>query len=397
MWLRRFLLILIIFLACYEGLSSNPLESDFQINFNIAKRHLSQKEVLKALPYLQYLLENNPNNSNLKYLIGLCYVEAEITNPEALALLEEVSSNPVIDYNPNLIKEERVPVYALYYLSVAYAQNKRCEEAKKVREEFIKVYPYQDQYYNKESLKWIQRCEKMLDKPILQELPKFPDFKPYVSGQDFKGRVVLKPKVNNEIKTGGATKNVENILTKRIEYSAKSPIYGVQLGAFHEVIPVSRFEQLKNVDAFVDRQGLIRYVIGKFSIHSQAMSLLDVVKAKGYEDAFVVNINDNRKFEDEVVSVDNMNINAKIHFRVQIGAFREKIPLHTATIYFKIEGIKVHNDDAFTYLSVGKFDDYERAKSYEKELKKRGIEDAFVIAIANGKKISLEKTKNSKK
>ena len=44
--------------------------------------------MLKALPYLHYLRNNYPSNSNLKYLVGVCYAEAEIVNPKSIDLLK---------------------------------------------------------------------------------------------------------------------------------------------------------------------------------------------------------------------------------------------------------------------------------------------------------------------
>ena len=76
----------------YAGGLEKKQESDFQKNFNIAKRHLSNREISDALPYLLYLNQKNPKNANLKYLIGLCYVELEIINPKTIELLTEASN-----------------------------------------------------------------------------------------------------------------------------------------------------------------------------------------------------------------------------------------------------------------------------------------------------------------
>ena len=375
----------------YAGGLEKKQESDFQKNFNIAKRHLSNREISDALPYLLYLNQKNPKNANLKYLIGFCYVELEIINPKTIELLTEASNKMSLEYNPNTIEEQRVPIYVYYYLSIAYAQNKECELAEKNRDIFMDIYPYDDLYYPDESMRWIKNCGSMNAQPEQMPLPNFPDFKPFVSPKKVKP-LATKPEGSVQ-KTKLVTqepKTTQEIKTQRLEYSTQSPLYGVQLGAFKEAVPVSRFSELKNVDAFMDKSGWIRYVVGHFSIYSQAEKLQKIIQEKGYTDAFVVNVNQEKKFGDEVVSVNNVNIKAnaigKVEYRIQIGAFNEQIPTESAELYFKIEGIEEHREQEVTYLTVGKFKTYAEAKAYSQGIIDVGLIDAFVIAISGEKK-----------
>ena len=63
-------------------------------------------------------------------------------------------------------------------------------------------------------------------------------------------------------------------------------------------------------------------------------------------------------------------------------------------MYFQVDGIKEFQDEELTCLTVGEYATYEEAKSYQMELKSKGIRDAFVIAIHNNKKISLQKARD---
>ena len=385
----------------YAGGLEKKQESDFQKNFNIAKRHLSNREISDALPYLLYLNQKNPKNANLKYLIGLCYAELEIINPKTIELLTEASNKMSLEYNPNTIEEQREPIYVYYYLSIAYAQNKECELAEKNRDIFMDIYPYDDSYYPDESMRWIKNCRAMNAQPEQTPLPNFPDFKPFVSPKKVKP-LATKPEGSVQ-KTKLVTqepKSTQDIKTQRLEYSTQSPLYGVQLGAFKEAVPVSRFSELKNVDGFMDKSGWIRYVVGHFSIYSQAEKLQKIIQEKGYTDAFVVNVNQENKFGEEVVSVNNVNIKAnaigKVEYRIQIGAFNEQIPTESAELYFKIEGIEEHREQEVTYLTVGKFKTYAEAKAYSQGIIDVGIVDAFVIAISGRKKIPLQQLNEKK-
>jgi len=381
-------------LLCFCFLGHTKLEqSDFQKNFNIAKQHLSQRRINKALPYLLYLQESYPKNANLKYLVGLCYAETEVVNPETLKLLTEASLKTSLDYDPNSIEEKRVPIYVYYYLSIAYAQNGNCVEAEKARDKFLEIYPHDDAYYIEESKRWLKICSGMKEKPTIDTLPSFPEFEPYTTPQP--EEVISPPKKLDSIPIESEESQSDKILTKRIEYTTDRPLYGVQLGAFKEAIPVSRFKSIKNIDAFMDKDGLIRYVVGHFSFQSQAESLLKYIREQGFDDAFVVNVNNEKKYADEVVSVNDVNIKATpqgtASYKVQVGAFTDELTDATAQMYFKLEGLEEFRENEMTYLVVGDFKAYNEAKAYLQGIKAAGINDAFVIAISKGKKISLKK------
>src|SRR5690606_37577166 len=107
------------------------------------------------------------------------------------------------------------------------------------------------------------------------------------------------------------------LLTEKIKYTTRTPLYGVQIGSASEIIPINRFGDLKNIDAFVDKEGTIRYVVGHFSYRRQAEGLLEVLREKGFSDAFVVNVNDERKYSNAVVSFNNSNIRSNVVGKVE--------------------------------------------------------------------------------
>lgn len=412
-------LLLIIQLIGLQSFCQEKNTNDFQENFNIAKQHLSYKRINKALPYLLYLNEEYPKNANLKYLLGLCYTELEIVNPRSVELLEEAKRKVSIDYDPNTLSEERTPIYTYYYLCLAYVQNGKCHEAKEAYDDFENIYPYQDEYYLNFAKNKLANCKEKQPSEI-EPLPTFPNFKPFTSEKKSiakkqaedkekptskQSTVALEEKVNQKPDTLNKETELGSIyqwsdmtptkvVSREVEYSTKTPLYGVQLGAFKEIIPVNRFKNIKNVNAFMDKEGLMRYVVGHFSFESQARSLLEVIKSKGYKDAFVVNVNNEKKFSETVISIDDFNIRSSIQdeveFKVQLGAFKDEIPEELAKIYFKIEGISEHKDGLLTYITVGSFSTYEEAKAYQEGIQATGIEDAFVIAVHRGKKVPLQ-------
>jgi hypothetical protein len=172
------------------------------------------------------------------------------------------------------------------------------------------------------------------------------------------------------------------------------PLWGVQVGAFKELVPIrEEFNDLKNVEAFIDSTGTVRYVVGRFIHKNQALKLRDAIAQKGYPDAFVVNVNRPKTFSEEIIIVDNISFKAhiqgKVVFRVQVGAFRDSIPNHLVNLYLQLEGIESYQDKDLTLMLVGNFDTYEEAKAKKAEIQELGISDAFIVAFNKGHKIPL--------
>lgn len=92
-----------------------------------------------------------------------------------------------------------------------------------------------------------------------------------------------------------------------------------------------------------------------------------------------------------------MPIEDGVVFKVQIGAFREEVPLEIANKFLKIakKGIKNYKDDnGLTIYSVGSYKSYDEALTIKNEvIAEADIKDAFIVAYNNGKKISVEEAK----
>ena len=204
--------------------------------------------------------------------------------------------------------------------------------------------------------------------------------------------------MEEEVELDSAALAERGFFFKNQEYSTKAPLYGVQIGANINPSPISNYGKVKNVDVFIDTKGIIRYVIGHFSIKSQAESLLKSLIDQGYEDAFVVNVNNERKYQKELISFNNVNlrggINGRVDFFVQLGAFKKNIPDSILTLYHTIEDLKELKYDNHTLLLVGPFEDYNTSIEKKNELKKIGVNSPYVVAFNNRKKVPLQEAIN---
>ena len=143
--------------------------------------------------------------------------------------------------------------------------------------------------------------------------------------------------------------------------------------------------------------GKVRYVVGSFALKQQAETLLKVLKESGYKDAFIVDVNKERRYHDRIITVNNISIRpsilGRVHYRLQIGAFRDSIPMDMARKYVKIDGIVENDEGDLTLLSVGHFDTYEEASTFKSTLEEVEIYDSFVVAYNYDRKISIKQAK----
>lgn len=86
-------------------------------------------------------------------------------------------------------------------------------------------------------------------------------------------------------------------------------------------------------------------------------------------------------------------VDTSVVFKVQIGAFKNEMPVEIAALYLKIaqKGITHYlTSEGITIYSVGALSNYLEATKLKDEVVQQGLKDAFVVAYKNGEKINLE-------
>ncbi len=387
--MRLFLFFTLIFASPSFVLlqAQNETNEDFKAKFDLARNLLLDGKTQKALPFLEELIQDYPNNSNVNYLLGVCYTESEEVNDLSIYYLEKAKKDVTLDYLPNSFLEKKAPIFLYYFLVVAYSQNRLCRKAEDAFYQFHSLYGVQkNDYYVADAKNWLRKCEipeeiknsHMDGKPAFQS-----DYRPV-------------PQPENEM----SDKKTYN--TKKVEYSTSNSIYGVQVGAYNRVLPVYKFKNLKNIEAFMDNDGMIRYVIGHFTSKAQTEALLKVIKEAGYTDAFIVDVNKERKFTDELIIFNEKSIFKEeqviesMDYRIQIGAFRDSIPNELAAKYLLVDDISELPQDDLVILTSGKFTTYQDATVYKDQIIQMGIPGAFVIALKNGKKVPISRAMTGK-
>lgn len=87
-----------------------------------------------------------PNNANLDYRIGLCYLNIMGSKYKAIEHLERAAQNVSQRYSDNSIRETKAPVDAIFYLGNAYFSDNQLDNAQKTYERFRSQIKHERKY-----------------------------------------------------------------------------------------------------------------------------------------------------------------------------------------------------------------------------------------------------------
>ncbi len=230
--------------------------------------------------------------------------------------------------------------------------------------------------------------------------------------------------------------------------------YTVQIGVFSQQVAASKLYAVKPVYTEPAPNGNLRYNTGVYNNVPRALEAKEMLNDVGMKDAFVtayyngkritmaeakqyelqgiaafsntstVNqlpiftaskqktvtaphpINHNTNEPIDTASRKKLNtlaahnnavvIDSGIVFKLQIGAFKEEVPLEIANKFLKIagKGIKYYKDDnGLTIYTVGSFKTYEEASQSKAEVAAADLTDTFITAYRSGKKIPVDEAK----
>jgi hypothetical protein len=129
--MKRILLLLVFAVVTSSVFSAAPPKRFvFAAKFLEANQMLEERLWIQSINAWIDLLVENPNNANLNYKIGYCYLQTANSKLEALQYLEAACdkrfSKSYDQYDP---LEKRAPVQALFYLGRAQALNLKIDDA----------------------------------------------------------------------------------------------------------------------------------------------------------------------------------------------------------------------------------------------------------------------------
>jgi len=134
-------------------------QESFKELFNDAEYYFFLKDYKEALPLYNKLYSLDSSNSNIKYKIGLCYLNIPGLKEKAIPYLEKASQNISKRYREGYYREKNAPLDVLFYLGQAYEVNFQFDKALDAYQKFKEKIEVRDifslDYVNQQ----IRACE----------------------------------------------------------------------------------------------------------------------------------------------------------------------------------------------------------------------------------------------
>ena len=192
-----------------------------------------------------------------------------------------------------------------------------------------------------------------------------------------------------------------------------APTFRVQIGAFNRKIQKSVFKGIPNVVGIKGDDGLYRFFSGSFTDKSKAASHKVDLSLSGYNDAFLVAFQNGKRitlkeagFKVSENFKENLEISSKasenpidpemVRFRVQVGAFKEKVPDDILASFKKLGAVmaKTNAGQGYTKYYMGDFLEYKNALKYRSKLFDNGLIDCFIVGEFQNKIITSREALN---
>jgi cell division protein FtsN len=210
---------------------------------------------------------------------------------------------------------------------------------------------------------------------------------------------------DQRVKVGPEAKDIEDNYRLEGGFSgsesliSKDVIYRVQIGAFKNPISRNVFDGVDDLIELQGDDGLTRYLTGSYRTIEKAASRKIDVLLDGFEGAFIVAYKNGKRVslqsaghvvdESAQPAPENSMDKEKVRFKVQVGAYKERVPADVMDKMISIGDVKTVRQGDLTRYLVGDYKSYEEANQRKEELIAEGL-DAFVVGSFNEKIITVE-------
>ena len=97
-------------------------------------------------------------------------------------------------------------------------------------------------------------------------------------------------------------------IVKEVDEPINETTYRIQIGAFNKSLPEEVFANVDNVISFTGKDGLVRYTTGSFTEYKDAIDYQAQMKARGFDDAFIVTYKNGKRISlDVAIKTENTN------------------------------------------------------------------------------------------
>ena len=207
--------------------------------------------------------------------------------------------------------------------------------------------------------------------------------------------------------------DTKEVMVPVISPDDNAPTFRVQIGAFNRKIQKSVFKGIPNVVGIKGNDGLYRFFSGSYSDKSEAASHKIDLSLSGYNDAFLVAFQNGKRitlkeagFEVNKNFKENLEISSKasenpidpemVRFRVQVGAFKQKVPDDILASFKKLGTVmaKTNAGQGYTKYYMGDFMEYKNVLKFRSKLFDNGLIDCFIVGEFQNKIITSREALN---
>ncbi len=112
-----------------------------------AENLMFEKQFEKAADVFKKVLKDLPDNANIKFRIGYCYLNTDDKKNEALSYLVDASENVSTDYDETSLKETKAPILSIYLLAELYRINQQYDKAIETFQKYKELIDSKDELY----------------------------------------------------------------------------------------------------------------------------------------------------------------------------------------------------------------------------------------------------------
>lgn len=177
--MNRVLIGFLVLFLVNLNLSSQNFKKD-QETFLEAEYFLMFEDYLDALPYYLSLYRTYPENYNIAYRIGLCYLGIAGQKHLAIEYLEKAALNSEASYQEGSLRQEKAPYTAWYFLGNAYRINYQFQKAKEAYKNYLETLMEDDTdniLFIQHQIKVCDNAGELMDDPV--------DFEEINAGDNF--------------------------------------------------------------------------------------------------------------------------------------------------------------------------------------------------------------------
>jgi tetratricopeptide (TPR) repeat protein len=129
-----------------------------------------EEEDFQEARYLYYeILSKEPNNANVKYLIGMCYNNLQGEEHKGIPYFIEATHSITSKYKKNKYTEKRAPHHSWFYLAEAYSKTNQMDEALAALTTFKELKEFDSKYnvrITEEAVLAVERAKIIKDAEI---------------------------------------------------------------------------------------------------------------------------------------------------------------------------------------------------------------------------------------